>query len=43
MKVKGFYHTNIQISFILISDIIVLEKLDNWYEVFINQYIFLEN
>lgn len=43
MKVKGFYHTNNQISFILISDIIVLEKLDNWYEVFINQYLFLEN
>lgn len=42
-KALGFYHTNNQISFILILDIIVLEKLDNWYEVFINQYLFLEN
>lgn len=43
MKGKGCYHTKNQMTFILISDITELEKLDNWYEVFINQYLFLEN
>lgn len=43
IKVLGFYHRKNQISFIIILEITVLKKIDNWWETFFNQYLFLDN